>query len=115
MFHRAPRLHPMIDLDTPMKERPLRTPCEVTCTLLANGRTSDVMLVDYTDRGFRILSDDRLLVGTKIALTIPGCQPVAAFVRWSLGRSAGCFFEWPVRQENISAAVEASSKTSQAS
>ena len=108
MLHqRHYRPHPMIDQETPMQERPDRTLCEVGCRLEMNGESVEATLVDFTDRGFQIVSDRWLPVGSTLMLSLPNCHPVEAVVRWALGQRAGCAFARPVRPEAIAAAVEA--------
>ena len=63
------------------------------------------MLQDYAERGFKIGTRKTLLVGTEIALLLPGCMPLQAKVMWSLGGAAGCVFKEPIREHLMRAAL----------
>ena len=105
--NRASRPHPMVDTSLPMKKRAARTPCTVRCSLIVNGRSVNVLLVDFSDNGFQVSSEQMLQLGSPLALALPRCLPVEASVRWSLGSRAGCRFYQPLAPEAISAAVAA--------
>ncbi len=60
---------------------------------------------DYAERGFKVGTCKALLVGTDIALMLPGCMPVRAKVMWSLGGMAGCRFEEPINEHLMRAAL----------
>ena len=61
---------------------------------------------DFAERGFKVGTRKALLVGTDIALLLPGCMPVRAKVMWSLGGMAGCRFEEPIKEHLMRAALE---------
>ncbi len=61
---------------------------------------------DYAERGFKVGTRKALMVGTDIALMLPGCMPVRAKVMWSLGGMAGCRFQEPIKEHLMRAALE---------
>jgi hypothetical protein len=83
-----------------------RNPCHVLCGVLVSGAQEPAVMKDYAERGFKVGTRRALLVGTDIALVLPGCHPVRAKVMWSLGGMAGCRFEEPIREHLMRAALE---------
>ena len=78
---------------------------DVRCVLLVDGAEEQVFLENYTARGFRVRGARRLFVGSTVSIVLPGCHPVEAVVRWSLGSSTGCLFRIPVNASLIRSAV----------
>ncbi len=89
---------------------PARRPCRVSCQLIVDGSVVNVLLDDYTNRGFRVRTRDRLPVGGDVELKLPNCMPVEAVVRWSLGGVAGCAFKRAVKPDLIELAIETAMK-----
>ena len=90
---------------------PEREPCRVNCTVLVEGAAEEAALVeDFSHHGFKLSCGSIIAVGSQISLKLPGCQPVQATVRWSIGGAAGCVFRSPVRQDILRAVIEAASK-----
>jgi hypothetical protein len=87
--------------DTAPAERAERTSVNIACILLVNGTEEQALLEDYTTRGFRVRCRKTLFVGSEISIVMPGCHPVQATVRWSLGGSTGCLFRVPVNSALI--------------
>ncbi len=110
LSRRALKAHPMVDRETPMHERSSRTDCAVSCRIGADGRTFPATLTDFNGRGFQLTCERMLMVGAHVELSIPGCVPVAAIVRWSLGGRAGCVFERPVRDDILAMAIDAATR-----
>ena len=95
--------------DVPAHPRePARNDCAIACAVVVPGfGEQPAVLRDYTRRGFQVECGRPLLVGSDIQLKLPGCDPVDAVVRWSVGRAAGCAFHRPVREELLAAVIEA--------
>lgn len=86
-----------------------RNPCHVPCILSVEGGEEWVVMKDYAERGFRVATRRALLVGSNVALVLPGCMPVRAKVMWSLGGMAGCRFDEPIKEHLMRLALEKAS------
>ena len=103
----SPHRRPSLDKGAALYDRDSsRNPCHVPCSLLVSGAEEPAVMKDYAERGFKVGTRKALLVGTDIALILPGCHPVKAKVMWSLGGMAGCRFEEPIREQLMRAALE---------
>lgn len=59
---------------------------------LEGGATQDAILIDLSVRGFQAVCDSPVLIGSYVALDLPGIGPVQAQVRWQLGKRMGARF-----------------------
>ena len=76
------------------KERhPRRLPmaCDIKLRT-ADGEVIEVRLVDFSRRGFGLESDRIVLIGSTVALDLPGLGWVDGEVRWNIGNRIGGWF-----------------------
>src|SRR3712207_6262620 len=85
---------------------PARQVCRLPCQVILDDSALEVLLDDYTNRGFRIRTRHRLAIGGALELKLPNCMPVEATVRWSLENKAGCAFKRAVKPDLIQLAIE---------
>lgn len=64
------------------------------------GEPVDVVVLDISRSGIRILSDAELAVGQEISIGLAGAGSTRAFVTWSRGTEYGCAFERPIALED---------------
>ena len=83
-----------------------RNPCHVRCTLLLQQWKVEVLLKDFSERGFRVSTPIALLVGSEAELVLPGCMPVQSKVMWSIGGMAGCRFNHPIKEHLMRMAID---------
>ena len=57
-----------------------------------DGRRVTVKLVDFSEEGCRIESDEHFRIGERVEIDIPRKGMVKAQIRWALGDSAGVKF-----------------------
>jgi hypothetical protein len=63
------------------------------------GEPVDVVVLDLSRSGVRILSDALLEVGQEISIGLAGAGSTRAYVTWSRGGEYGCAFERPIAPE----------------
>ena len=83
-----------------------RNPCHVRCTLVLPHGNVEVLLRDFSERGFRVSTSSALLVGSEAQLALPGCMPVRSKVMWSIGGMAGCRFDQPIKEHLMRMAID---------
>lgn len=77
-----------------------RRAAEAPSTMRADGGTPhDVVVLDISRSGVRILSDAELSVGQEISIGLAGAGVTRAFVSWARNGEYGCAFERPIGAE----------------
>ncbi|WP_294394444.1 PilZ domain-containing protein [uncultured Sphingomonas sp.] len=64
----------------------------------------DVMVLDVSSTGVRILTPEPLDIGQEISIGLAGAGLTRAFVAWAEGEQYGCAFEAPIAQDVASRA-----------
>lgn len=64
------------------------------------GEPVDVIVLDLSRSGVRILSDATLEVGQEISIGLAGAGSTRAYVTWSRGGEYGCAFERPIAPDD---------------
>lgn len=57
-----------------------------------DGVVVDVLVLDLSASGFRLISDEALLVGERVSLRVGREDSLPAIIRWVVGREAGGSF-----------------------
>jgi hypothetical protein len=68
------------------------------------GDPVDVVVLDLSRSGVRIMTDARLSVGQEISIGLAGAGVTRAFVTWARNGEYGCAFERPIAPEDEAAA-----------
>ncbi len=77
-----------------------RRAAEAPSTMRADGGTPhDVVVLDISRSGVRILSDAELSVGQEISIGLAGAGVTRAFISWARDGEYGCAFERPIAAE----------------
>ncbi|MEO6717965.1 MAG: PilZ domain-containing protein, partial [Novosphingobium sp.] len=71
---------------------------------LASGRTTDVLIHNFSATGLLLESPDQLAVGEKIEIDLPHAGATVATVIWTSGQLFGCQFESLLSDAALSAA-----------
>ena len=78
-----------------------RRPTDAPSTMRADGCTPvDVIVLDISRSGVRILTDAALDVGQEITIGLAGAGVTRAFVAWAGNGEYGCAFERPIAPED---------------
>ena len=77
------------------RERRVTLNCEAV-VVEPDGCSTDVTLIDMTQHGFRLRSDDELEVGAEILLQMPQVPAVRGLIHWISGHEAGGIFLDPI-------------------
>jgi hypothetical protein len=77
------------------RERRVTLNCEAV-VVEQDGCSTDVILVDMTQHGFRLRSQDELEVGAQILLQMPQVPAVRGMIHWMSGHEAGGVFLDPI-------------------
>jgi len=64
------------------------------------GEPTDVVVLDISRSGIRILSDAQLGIGQEISIGLAGAGVTRAFITWVRGKEYGCAFERPMAPED---------------
>ena len=89
---------------------PPRSPCAITCRLTVDGVEREAVLEDFSFHGCKISCGRGVIVGSTIAVHLPDCEPVLAFVKWSIGGKAGCVFRPRLDEVKMKAALGAAER-----
>jgi hypothetical protein len=65
---------------------------EIAALELSDGRTIGVVVGDVSAAGFRVESNEPLIVGMQVKLVMRRYDPVPAEIRWVDGHEAGAVF-----------------------
>ena len=77
-----------------------RRPAKAPSTMRADGREPvDVVVLDISRSGVRILTDADLSVGQEISIGLAGAGVTRAYVTWVRDGEYGCAFERPIGPE----------------
>jgi hypothetical protein len=68
------------------------------------GDPVDVLVLDLSRSGIRIMTDADLGIGQEISIGLAGAGVTRAFVTWARGGEYGCAFERPIGVEDEAAA-----------
>ena len=102
-----PRL-PMLDQGPAFYDRePPRSECEVKCMVVTEAGTVEAVLEDFSYHGCKLSCGKGIIVGSSVEIQLPGCQPVIALVKWSIGGSSGCVFRPRLDEDRLRAALQA--------
>ena len=78
-----------------------RRPTGAASTMRTDGgEPVDVIVLDLSRSGVRILSDATLEVGQEISIGLAGAGSTRAYVTWARGGEYGCAFERPIAPED---------------
>ena len=78
-----------------------RRTAKAPSTMRADGREPvDVVVLDISRSGVRILTDADLSVGQEISIGLAGAGVTRAFVTWARDGEYGCAFERPIAPED---------------
>ena len=77
------------------RERRVTLNCEAV-VVEPDGCSTDVILIDMTQHGFRLRSRDELEVGAEILLQMPQVPAVRGIIHWMSGHEAGGVFLDPI-------------------
>jgi hypothetical protein len=78
-----------------------RRAAEAPSTMRTDGRDPiDVVVLDISRSGVRIVSDAELSVGQEITIGLAGAGVTRAFVAWARDGEYGCEFERPIPAED---------------
>ena len=62
----------------------------------SDGCTLDVTIVDVSQSGFRLRSEEEFELGSTVTLQMREARPVRAEIRWACGHEAGGIFLDPI-------------------
>lgn len=62
----------------------------------SDGNAVDVIVIDISREGCRLLTDGSLKIGEKVQIDVPKHGSFPAQIRWALGNEAGAVFLEPV-------------------
>jgi hypothetical protein len=62
----------------------------------SDGNSVDVVVVDISREGCRLVTDSTLKIGENVQIDVPKHGSFAAQIRWALGNEAGAVFLEPV-------------------
>lgn len=65
-----------------------------------NGAPVDVLVLDISRSGVRIVTDAPLQIGQEITIGLAGAGVTRAYVAWARGTEYGCAFERPMAPED---------------
>ncbi len=65
-----------------------------------NGAPVDVLVLDISRSGVRIVTDAPLQIGQEISIGLAGAGVTRAYVAWARGGEYGCAFERPMAPED---------------
>jgi len=65
-----------------------------------NGAPVDVLVLDISRSGVRIVTDAPLQIGQEITIGLAGAGVTRAYVAWARGNEYGCAFERPMAPED---------------
>jgi hypothetical protein len=78
-----------------------RRAAKAPSTMRTDGREPvDVVVLDISRSGVRILTDAELTVGQEISIGLAGAGVTRAFVTWARDGEYGCAFERPIAPED---------------
>lgn len=78
-----------------------RRPADAPSTMRAdNGAPVDVVVLDISRSGVRIVTDAELEIGQEITIGLAGAGVTRAYVAWARGGEYGCAFERPMAPED---------------
>jgi len=77
------------------RERRVTLNCEAV-VVEPDGCSTDVILIDMTQHGFRLRSHNELEVGAEILLQMPQVPAVRGMIHWMSGHEAGGVFLDPI-------------------
>ena len=77
------------------RERRVTLNCEAV-VVEPDGCSTDVILIDMTQHGFRLRSHDELEIGAEILLQMPQVPAVRGLIHWISGHEAGGVFLDPI-------------------
>jgi len=78
-----------------------RRPTDAPSTMRAdNGSPVDVVVLDISRSGVRIVTDAQLEIGQEITIGLAGAGVTRAYVAWARGGEYGCAFERPMAPED---------------
>jgi len=78
-----------------------RRPADAPSTMRADGcMPVDVVVLDISRSGVRILTDATLEIGQEITIGLAGAGVTRAFVAWARDGEYGCAFERPIAPED---------------
>ena len=86
---------------------PPRNSCAVKCTIVTDAGTTEAVLEDFSHHGCKVSCGKGIIVGSVIEVHLPGCQPVEALVKWSIGGSSGCVFRPRLDEDKLRTALGA--------
>lgn len=82
-----------------------RRPADAPSTMRLDGsEPMDVLVLDISRSGIRILSDADLVIGQEISIGLAGAGVTRAYVAWARDGEYGCEFERPMAAEEEAAA-----------
>ena len=78
-----------------------RRPTDAPSTMRAdNGAPVDVIVLDLSRSGVRIVTDAKLEIGQEITIGLAGAGVTRAYVAWARDGEYGCAFERPMAPED---------------
>lgn len=77
------------------RERRVTLNCEAV-VVEPDGGSTDVILVDMTQHGFRLRSKSALAIGAEVLLQVPQVPAVRGIIHWMSGQEAGGTFLDPI-------------------
>jgi hypothetical protein len=77
------------------RERRVTLNCEAV-VVEPDGCSTDVILIDMTQHGFRLRSENELEVGAEVLLQMPQVPAVRGMIHWMSGHEAGGVFLDPI-------------------
>ena len=92
------------------KRRARRFVCSVAGVLRAEGRTSEVRLVDISQTGCKIQTPHLPPVGTFVALGLPALE-MSGTIAWAAPQAGGIFFSRPLERQALRRLISANRKT----
>ena len=86
-----------------------RSPVECIARVrLENTAFFMVLVVELSQGGCRLQTDEPLAPGTHIALKLPDLDELSAKVIWHVDQNVGCAFAQPISAPNVRHTIEAS-------
>jgi hypothetical protein len=90
--------------------QPPRESCTVRCSVIVDGKEEPAILEDVSFHGCKLSCGRGIIVGSNVTVQLPGCVPVVALVKWSLGGRSGCVFRPRLDEDKLRVALEAANR-----
>ena len=84
-----------------------RSPVYVEASISVANRARPITLINLSSHGFMGECPCGVPLRSRVVLELPGLDPVAGCVRWSVGRRVGGRFDTPLDEDQLAIAMSA--------